>query len=810
MGEKIAEKLEWQILLGHLSEFCQTLEGKRKALQLEPKLQREEVLKRWALSEPLVGMIKQGFVPSIGELIPIAASLKSIAIGQILDAEDFKPILSLLETTQRVCQSARDLASVCSTLSLVEKNLSPLPKLLDAITRAINPDGTIRDDATPELRRIRTQKRILHKRIEETLGQITRDTEFSNYLQDDFFTIREDRYVVPVRLDGRGRVEGAIIATSTSGHTLFIEPAAISQQNQNLKELELSEKLEIFRILKELTALVRQDSETLQANYLELVSLDLLFAEAQLAFKLDAHTIALSETPVLNLKGAIHPFIKLNESGRHVVNDIILLPGQHGLIISGPNAGGKTVILKTVGMVHMMVAAGLMPPVDAESELFLFKNIYIEMGDTQDMSAQLSTFSGHLLGLKPILERTGGQDLVLLDEICVGTEPHAGAALAQAILEHISTRRSWVVATTHFDNLKILAMNSAYFRSGAMGYREGTFFSTYKLHFDLPGLSFGLEVAEQVGIVPSVVQRARDLKGKEASALDDAIAKVVKQSADYEQKITEAEQKIAKAEEERSRWAQEVDLLKKRRHDLAERVIEQYEEELRELRDKVAGTLKTLKKDESLASDAKAMTDTLGKLQKGLSILEEKHINKPQEPGKAAVFEHLKRGDEVYVTRFRKMGRVLRKGKTEQEKLEIGVGSLKFQVPLKELRIVRSDEKPTLKKNPPSATPKIAGDSLVKKEKTRLPVLSTETNSLDLRGVTVEVALEKTWQFLDSAIMRGEYAVLLIHGHGTHTLKQAIRKALASESPYAIEFAPGSPQDGGDGVTVVYLNQNGD
>ncbi len=809
MSAKLIEKLEWQILLKYLADFCQTEEGKSRSFELRPNLKRDAVKARWDLVDPLLGLIRLGTLPAIGEIRPIYSVLKQLSIGQVLEGEQFTIILSLLQTTVRVSAFARDFSSTCSTLMLVQGRLHPLPELLRAISIAIDEAGAVRDDATPELARIRSQKRGLRKRIEDLLSSISKETEFAQYLQDDFITMREDRYVVPIKLDGRGRVPGTIIDTSASGQTLYIEPASIRAQNQNLKELDMSERIEVFRILRELSQAVARESEAIKENYAELIALDLLFAEAQLAYKLDAGPIKLSDKPLLNLKEAVHPFLRLGDSGRVVANDIEVHEGQNCLVISGPNAGGKTVILKTVAMVHMMVAAGLMPSVGAESEVYLFENMFIEMGDTQDLGAQLSTFSGHLMGLKPILQHAGPADLIFLDEICVGTEPHTGAALAQSMLEHLAERGAWVIATTHFDSLKILALNNPRFRSGAMGYREG-YHPTYKLNVDLPGLSFGIEVAEQVGIPSLIIRRAHDLRGKEVSTFENAIAKLLQQAAQYEEKIEEADVKIRKAEEEKLRWAHEVELLKKRRHDLAEKVIEQYEEELLQLREKFESTLKSVKKSDDINPSKKELTETLGELKKGLTRLGKDHLVQEKQPGEAVVLDKLKKGDHVYVSRFKKMGKILRKGKTASEKIEVEIGSLKFKVSVQELRIVSRSEaaKPNkllqYRKKPKETTVR-TGET-----KARLLVIPTGTNSLDLRGLTVEDAMEKTWRFLDAAVMRGEYAVLLIHGHGTQTLKQAIRNALAKDSPYDIEFFPGSPQEGGDGVTVVYFQRESD
>lgn len=801
MNSKLIEKLEWKLLLNILEDYCQTQEAKENAQALIPKLRKEEVLERWSAVEPLLSLVRINVHPHLGEVDPIHNLLKALSKGRILEAEQFKSVLNVLTTTEQLFDFAKNYASTCSTLQKSQKRIHPLKNLSKQISNSIDENGLIRDNATPELAQIRSQKRSLRKRIEELISAVSQNADFSKYIQDDYVTMREDRFVIPVKLDGRGRVPGTIIDTSASGQTLFIEPASVQSQNQTLKELELSEKLEIFKILKDLSHSVSREADKLKENYEEIVSIDSMFAEAKLSYNLDARPIPLSDEAKIHLIEAVHPLLKFHKGGKAIANDVTLKEGQKCLIISGPNAGGKTVVLKTVGMIHMMVAAGLMPPVGAGSEIFLFENMFIEMGDTQDLSSQLSTFSGHLMGLKPILENAKKSDIVFLDEICVGTEPQTGAALAQSILEDLANKGVWTISTTHYDNLKILAMNNNKFRSGAMGYDE-KHSPTYKLNVDMPGLSFGLEVAEGVGLSPKIVQRARELHGEQASEFEDALAKLAKQVSLYESKVQETEAANKKAEEARLRWKSEVEVLKKKRHELAEGVLEQYELEYRTLRDKFEDTFKKMKK-EGLDKDKKELSETLKTFKKGLSKLEQEQIAKEDDDKKLVDFATLKAGDSVYLSRFKKVGKVLKKGKSPEDKIEVEVGALKFQVYVKDLRIAPNSR---VKKPHQHLQSYPKRESSPSKEE-RIVTLSTATNTLDIRGQSVDDGLDKMWKFIDAAILRGEHAIIVIHGHGTQVLKQAVRSSLENNSPYDLDFYPGSHGEGGDGVTIVQLRK---
>ncbi|MBI2603385.1 MAG: Smr/MutS family protein [Deltaproteobacteria bacterium] len=799
MNAKLLEKLEWPLLLKHLVSYCKTKEGQNKASALLPDKKRAEVEERWELVESLRQLVQQGYSPPLGELPEIAKIVRAASIGQILDGEQLKVILLLLEMTNRCFIFAKDFKDNFSSLAFVQSKLRPLPELVKTIGRTIDESGFVRDDATPELLEIRRAKRSLTRKIEQHLEHLSQDTEYAKYLQDDFFTIRDERYVVPIRVDGRGRVAGSIVSTSASGQTLYIEPAGIGAYNASLKELELSEKLEIYKIFRELSQLVKTVLSEIVLNYNELVSLDLLMAEAHLAHNLDASAVTLSDKPTIKLRDMKHPLLSL--AGDQVVaNGVELLAGQKMLVISGPNAGGKTVILKTVGMLHVMAKAGLMLPASPASEMFLFDNVFIEMGDTQDISAHLSTFSGHLNGLRPIVEKAAPSDLVLLDELCVGTEPHTGAALGQSILEHLAASRAWVLVTTHFDALKLFALNQSFCRSGAMGYTSD-YHPTYRLSFDVPGLSFGLEVAERVGLPRSLLQRARELKGQESSSIDNAIAQLMTQVEKHRQISDVMEKKVAQAEAEKARWLQEVDLLQKRRHDLAESLIEQYEEVFREQRNKFEASFKKAKQSPAQQEEAKGeMKEALSKLRDDLGKLEDTYILKEKAPGTPVVFDKLRKGDQVYVSRFRKFGRVLNRGKTPDDQVEVEIGMLKFKVRLTELRLW--DQKDAKKVQ----LAKKESRKFQSSEEVRPTVIASSTNSLDLRGLTVEEALEKSWDFIDAAILRGEHAIILIHGHGTQTLKQAIRNALAHDCPYDVHFEAGSRELGGDGVTVVFFD----
>lgn len=827
------QKLEWPLLLQRLAGHCQTSTAREDALTLVPALSKAEVEQRWGQALPLKKLVSQGYVAPIGELHPIRAHLRAAGLGQVLAGPELAQVGLVLEATRKVYNYCTDLQDRCRTLQYFRGQLYPLPRLAAAIAAAITPEGELKDDASPELLRLRKSKISLRRRIEEALRKIMHEGDLLTYLQDDFFTVRNERYVLPMRLDGRGRVKGHILDTSTSGQTLFIEPASIMPLNDQLQELELEEKLEILRIFRDLTAQIAAEPEILQRNFDELTALDRLGAEAMLAFDLDAGSVTLVDSPELHLVDMRHPLLMRPDLQRPVGNDAGLMPEQHALIISGPNAGGKTVVLKAVGLMHLMAKAGLLLPAAPESRLYLFRQVWIEMGDAQNLSASLSTFSGHLLGLKPILENARENDLVLLDELAAGTDPESAAAIGRAVLEDIVSRRSTVLVTTHFDALKGLALADSRFRNGSMEFSLRNLRPTYRLILDVPGQSYGLEVAEQIGIPPAIIARARALRGHNASALDAAVNQLMQAREEAHKTRAQMEQDVLSAQAEKTRWQNEVELLQEQRRRAAKQIAERYEDRLREQRlelEELVKQLRKLIKDGPSAEPGKTKEDVLGTrrqadqvmrgMESALSELTDTYKFDDKLPGKPASFETLKAGDPVFVLPLKKTGNILRIGPAS-EGVEVEVGVIKLRVSLHDLRLLSPGEAANPKAGAGRSERKPQGAlgfqhkanghgqgdrGMVPRTKGDIAfTLPTSGNTLDLRGKDVDGALTATWNFIDRALLRGEAAIVIIHGHGEGALKAAIRDALKHDCPYDIKWRPGLDQEGGDGVTVVAL-----
>lgn len=479
------------------------------------------------------------------------------------------------------------------------------------------------------------------------------------------------------------------------------------------------------------------------------------------------------------------------------------------LIVSGPNAGGKTIVLKTVGLLMLMAKSGLLLPVDSKSEIFLPDNVFLEMGDSQSLEANLSTFSGHVLGLKPILEEAGERDLVLLDELAVGTDPQTGSSIGQAVLEAVADRKATGIITTHFDNLKGLAMKDKRFRNGSMEFSTKSLLPTYKLILDIPGQSYGLEVAEQMGLPSTVVARAKSLRGDSSTEMDRIIEDMLAAKEEANQEKRKFEQLRLESEAQKHRWEEDRKALLKAKEKASEKIKNVYQDQIdrmkidfRESADQFKKLLKRLQKSdqvEQLKDEARnARKDSesrLSKLEENLHKLGDEYKLRQDIPGEAIDINALKVGSKVYVVSFEREATVTKIQK-DPASVEVSMGLLKVKPALQDLRLLT--EKKPKKKTPKKIAPKAESNEVGF-------TIPSPTNSLDLRGHDVEGALNQVWNFIDKAVLRGEIQLILIHGHGTAVLKKAIRTALTKDSPYNLDFRPGEKEEGGDGVTVVQL-----
>jgi DNA mismatch repair protein MutS2 len=819
-------KLDWQLLQGRLASACHTEDAAAQASALYPNLERSGIERSWQETDDLCQLLIAGYHVPPCELPNLEVIFRTARVSAMLAADQLQQVQRLLLGVQALSSFANGLASKSALMAKTRQQLDPLPKLLRKLQATLEDDGTIKDSASPLLGEIRSGKRKLRQRIEKQLTELMTYGHIVPYLQDNYFTQRHDRYVLPLKLDSRGRIRGRTIDTSESGQSLFFEPNEISKENDQLLEMELAEKLEVIRILRDLSLDVTKDLPILSDNYRWLVHIDFTNAKAVLARQMNAIAISISEQPKLQLLEARHPLLNV-AADQQVPNDILVLPEQRVLLITGPNAGGKTVVLKTVGLLHLMAKAGLLLPCHADSQLFLFDNIYMELGDSQDLSANLSTFSSHIAALVPILHRASGKDLVLFDELAVGTEPLTGEAIAQSILEELGKRKTHVVVTSHFDRLKTLAFTNPSFRNGAMEFSNQNYRPTYKLLLDVPGNSYGLEMAANFGMPSDILARAKQLRGSESVNFDKAVESLTAEKSHYEQLRLELHKLQKDAEQSKYHWEQQREQIAARRQQIEAEVKEKTAQRLRPLEEdyhrrleELDLTIKSLANPAATAVGIDEQRDAakqvrsrggsdLKSLRAQIAELNQRADKSPLLMGQALDLTALKRGQKVYIVPLQQLGE-LKEFDLHQSTGEVQTGQIKLKVALRDLR--SAPDSPPANPSFARAKPRSGANdgnrslSIGNSSSQEIPFLMpTSNNTLDLRGQRVDEALAATWAFLDQAMLKGTGSILILHGHGNGDLKRAVRYALEHECPYPIRFRVGSQGEGGDGVTVIQL-----
>lgn len=663
-------------------------------------------------------------------------------------------------------------------------NLDPAPDLLKEIERCVDADGEIRENASPELKQAIRDAGQARQSLEKSLQKIMAKTGSKEALQDNYFTEREGRLVLPVKAEAKSKLEGIVHDSSGSGQTLFVEPTAIIPLNNKVKIARMKIEQEKIKILQELARGLLEHREALQTNQEQLIVLDAIHARARLAEKMEARGFLLREDGLVDLRRARNPELVLN--GQEVIpNDIQWDASTRVIIISGPNTGGKTVTLKTVGLMSLMARAGLLLPVADNSEMRFFPEVYADIGDEQSIQLQLSTFSAHLEKIIQMLNNASEGALVLLDELGIATDPQEGAALAESILIEMKQRGLMVLVSTHYLALKTLAQTEEGFLNACTEFDDKTHRPTYRLIFGVPGNSAALETAERLGLDATTLNRARTL---------------------YEQKDRRAEQLLQSLNRQKLEMVQEHDALQQKTEEtnrlLAEQkiVTENLKEEERDFiktkAKKVQAFVRDAKREIKKLMDSLKETRDVPQIRKA-----EKKIHQlgqvplsamsPQETGWEIPADQLKTGDRVLVENYNALGVLLEdpKGKT---RVRIQLGNLKTTVDIQ-----------TLKGNRESAPP-----PKVKMAKAEIRIqVEAQTSSqttCDLRGKTVDEAKDEMEVFLSRAIVNQLQRVIIIHGHGMGKLKQMVRESLDA-SGIGKNHHPGERHEGGDGVTVVKL-----
>jgi len=733
-----------------------------------------------------------------------AVILQYLGASPLVAFDDVRPSISLAEkgatlspkallTVASLLAAARSARSALDTerentplLKSKAQALVSLRHIEDDITNAIISEEEIADRASTELMNIRRHLRGATERIKEKLNQMVRNPNFQKYLSDTIITMRNDRYVIPVRADSRAMVPGLVHDQSATGATLFIEPMAAVEMGNELRQWEAKEKQEIERILAALSAEIAPYADQLRVTVEVLAELDFIFAKGLLSREMYAVTPKLNKNGYLNIIRGRHPLI---DPEKVVPSNLWLGRDFTSLIITGPNTGGKTVTLKTVGLFTLMAQAGLQVPADIGTELAVFEQVFADIGDEQSIEQSLSTFSSHMTNIVSIMHEVTPSDLVLFDELGAGTDPTEGAALAQAILTRLRNIKVRTMATTHYSELKAFALSTPGVENASVEFSVETLRPTYRLSIGVPGKSNAFEISRKLGLPENLIDAAKKLLSSDSIRFEDVIA-----NAEYHRQVAEREREIARqASEETIKLRDEAEKLRREIEEKRESAIRKAKEDARRIMEQ------TRREAETLIADLKRMKKEQNSPDAGINAVR-KQIEKSvdnlseglvQKVDNAAAPKTVKPGDRVEILTIGSQGTVLSAPNAKGE-VEVQAGIMKLKVSLSQLRLVK--QKPEEKPKPKQASVKMHTGAMER----------TVRMECDVRGMTLEEALAAVDTYLDNAVLAGMGEVSIIHGKGTGVLRSGITQHLRRHV-HVKSSRLGVYGEGESGVTIVTL-----
>ncbi|MBN2574385.1 MAG: Smr/MutS family protein [Deltaproteobacteria bacterium] len=769
LGQRYLEFLDWPEVCAELALRAHSSRGRTACHALPLCATVAEAAERMAEITEAVSILRAGESLPVLEFPEIETHLRAVAQGAPLGPEELRQVADFCEV---VAGARRFFGRIQPEGMLQTPRLSRLAAQLgyheDLVRLAretFDATGELRDGASPELARLRYERDQLASRAREAAERILRSEEFAPYLQDQFVTLREDRFVLPLRASFKSMGLGIVHDTSRTGETVFVEPTALVELNNRLKVAELDIRHESRRILEELATAVSSAAPLLRADRETLTRLDVIGAGARLAQAYGGEPVEIAEEPIVDLAKLRHPLLALRavrEKLAVTANDLVLgeVPGRSSakaMVVSGPNAGGKTVLLKSVGLAALLARAGLHVPAAPGSRIGFFRHVLADIGDQQSVLGDLSTFSAHLANLAGILESAttvGDEDLLILcDELMVGTHPEQGAALARAMLEVLADTPGLIVVTTHFDSLKALAENDERFRNAGMEYDLGKLRPTFRLKDGMPGRSYALDIAARIGLPENVLGRARSLMDEGSLGLEETLRNL----QEREQALERASRDLDNARLDLERAKQELEertgaeraaaeALTRRERELAMRSREAIEAAVREAREAISEIVRGAKRERSPQA-AEAARAALAKKAKEVTAA------LPEPP-------------------------------------PLDLAKLRAALADRSLAGAKRSSKRQAEPSPEAGPAPVA--------------MQSGANTLDLRGQRADDALAELEAFLDRTALEGADTVFVIHGHGTGALRKVVREYLAT-SAYVARFRAGGAGEGGDGVSVVSL-----
>jgi len=784
MDAKSIALLEFPAVRARLAEATGFPPSRRLAEVLEPSSDPVVVARGLDETDEARGFLEERPGVGIGGAHDIGPAVERAARGGRLEAAQFVAVAETLVAAARLADGLT--GERRPLLRDLGREIHPLPAIRSVLERSFDPTGELLDSASPRLGGLRRAVRIAFDRLRARLETLVHSSELGSALQEPIVTLRNGRYVIPVRADARGRVKGIVHDASGSGQTVFVEPLIAVELGNAWREAQLAEQAEIDRILDELSALVGSQAPALRGTLDALARFDMWSAKARLAGEMSATRAATSPGPRIVLKSARHPGL----SGRVVPIDVELGGDFTALVVTGPNTGGKTVTLRTLGLLCLMHQSGLHVPAEAGSSLPVLRDVFADIGDEQSVAQSLSTFSGHLRSITRIVAAAGPATLVLLDELGAGTDPTEGSALAQALLDHFIRAGALVAATTHYAEIKVYAHSTPAARNASVEFDLETLSPTYRVTIGLPGTSHAFAIAERLGLPPAIVADARSRLTEGQVAFEETLASIRRHELEAADSVLQARAAEARAAEAQRQADEERRRARREREETTKAARAEGERIVASMRDEVRAARKRLEREALTAPTVDRLAEITDQMLARLPEVPEREAEAlPPSPVAWRVGMRVRSRTLGWEGRIAALDRGGRRATVE-------AGGMRVSVDADDLAPASA---PVGTTRPQADVASPAGDTLTRLRADRARTVAA---SLDLRGARVDEALELLGRYLDDASLGGIGRATIVHGLGTGALRDAVRTAVSSH-PLVRSWRPGGRGEGGDGATVV-------
>lgn len=790
MNDKILATLEFGQIKQRLAHYLTSAAGATELKQLRPQSDLQTIRDWLAETTDGADILRLNQSMPLPQLADVQPQLKRLRIHANLNGTELAQISKVLQTAMAMhnfFEQLRDNDVDLRRLYSIEGQLVTIPQVTKRLLQSIDPDGRVKDEASGRLHHLRERMLATEGRIKDSLNSYTRGRN-AKYLSEPIVTMRNERYVIPVQAQYRRKFGGVVHDQSASGQTYYLEPANVVEMNNELRQLQIEEKQEVRKVLADLSDLLRPYLHDIRENEKVLGHLDLINAKACLAQAMNAELPAVNDDGIVNLRMARHPLI---DPAKVVANDISLGKDYRTIIITGPNTGGKTITLKTLGLLQLMGQSGLFIPAHDGSTISVFDNVFADIGDEQSLEQNLSTFSGHMENVKHILEKVTAHSLVLLDELGAGTDPKEGAALAMAILDELGRKNAEVVITTHYPELKVYGFEHQQTINASMEFDVQTLRPTYKLLLGVPGQSNGIAIAKRLGIADQVIADAKSLIKDDSQELNAMIGDLVEQRKQARERNEHLQSLLDKNEAKQADLDHQLTRFNENRDHLYDQARSKANHEVSVAKRKANQIIHHLRQME-LAQGKQIKENELIDAQGQLNAL---HKDTPLRHNsvlrRAKAKHHLKVGDAVKVKSYGQEGTLL--AKRGKHKWEVQLGILKMEIDSDDLEKISAKELAQSQKQRPQKS-------------TRARTIQTRHTSarLDLRGQRYAPAMANLSSFIDHALLNNLPSVTIIHGKGTGAIRKGTQEYLQS-NPRVKSFEYASPNNGGDGATIVHF-----